>query len=107
VYRAGLVCRQCGDLEPHELQYAGRLLASTKCLTCGAVVKHDESHLRRAYLSDLESRVRTKPGRMVKRAVQHPAKYMAHLPFAILTKPAKLLEEAKPLLGGLRGARTR
>lgn len=107
VFRAGLVCRQCGDLQPHELQYAGRLLASTKCLNCGAVVKHDEAHLRRAYLSDLERRLRTKPARMAKRVAQHPAKYMAHLPYAILTKPVKLIEEAKPLLGGLLGARGR
>jgi hypothetical protein len=107
VFEADLACRECGDVEPHELQYAGRLLASTKCLTCGATIKHDDAALRRAYLRDLERRVRTKPARMAKRVVHHPAKYVTHLPYAILTKPARLLGEAKPLIDGLLGARDR
>jgi len=101
VYRAGLMCRVCRDVELHELRYAGRILAASTCLRCGAVVKHDEGDLRKAYLRDLESRLRTKPHRMVKRAVRHPAKFIGHLPSAIIHKPLSLLEEAKPLVGSL------
>ena len=106
-HHVDLVCRQCGQSELHELRYAGRLLASSTCLNCGAVIKHDESDLRRAYLKDLEGRLRTKPGRMAKRAVRHPAAFVTQLPYAILRKPARLLEEAKPVLAGLLGAHQR
>ncbi|MGH8888250.1 MAG: hypothetical protein ACRDV3_00640 [Acidothermaceae bacterium] len=101
VYRAGLMCRECGDVEMHELRYAGRILATSTCLTCGALVRHDESDLRKAYLRDLESRLRTKPHRMVKRVARHPAEFISELPSAIIHKPARLLEEARPLITAL------
>jgi hypothetical protein len=101
VYRAGLMCNECGDVEMHELRYVGRILARSTCLTCGAAMKHDEADLRTAYLRDLESRLRTKPHRMLKRAARHPAKFISQLPSAIIHKPARLLEEAKPLVGSL------
>ena len=104
VHRVGLMCRQCGDVQLHELRYAGRLLATSTCLTCGATVKHDDADLRRAYLRDLERRIRSKPGRMLRRAARHPAKFISQLPHAIMVKPAKMLEEAKPLLGCRLGA---
>lgn len=107
VHRVGLACRQCGDVQMHELRYAGRLLASSRCLNCGAVVMHEEPDLCKAYLKDLEMRVRTKPRRMIKRAARHPATFVAHLPYAVLVKPVKMLEEAKPLFASLRGAHGR
>lgn len=107
VYYADLVCRQCGENELHELRYAGRRLATSRCMNCGAVIKHDDADLRKAYLKDLEGRLRTKPSRMAKRAARHPAKFVTHLPNAILKKPARLIEEARSLMAGLLGAHGR
>jgi hypothetical protein len=95
------MCNECGDVEMHELRYVGRILARSTCLACGAAVKHDEADLRTAYLRDLESRLRTKPHRMLKRVARHPAKFISQLPSAIIHKPARLFEEAKPLVDGL------
>ena len=101
VYRAGLMCQTCGDVELHELRYAGRILATVTCLTCRTTIKHDEADLRKAYLRDLESRLRTKPHRMVRRAMRHPARFISQLPSAISHKPLRLLEETRPLTGDL------
>lgn len=97
VHHIEFVCRDCGDVQLHELRYAGRLLASSECLNCGAIIRHEDTDLRRAYLRDLELRLRSKPKRMMKRVLRHPAKFMSELPYTILVKPAKLLEEARPL----------
>lgn len=98
VYQVALSCSRCGDKELHELRYAGRVLASSTCMTCGHVVRHDEGDLRKAYLRDLSQRVRSKPVRMVRRALHHPVRFLAGLPGSIAAKPARLAEEVKPLL---------
>jgi hypothetical protein len=97
-HRVELVCRNCNQLSVHELTYAGRLLASSRCTACGHVMRHEEHDLRAAYRHDLEQRLRSKPGRMVRRAVRHPMRFAASLPGAVLTKPAKMLAELRPIM---------
>ncbi len=88
-----LECSNCGGEHLHELTYAGRLLASSVCSYCGFRVEHDLGDLRREYVHDVEQRLLTKPRRMAQRALHHPVSYLAMLPVAVLTKPAKVLAE--------------
>jgi hypothetical protein len=98
VHRVELTCHSCHQLVVHELTYAGRILASSRCTACGEVVRHEETDLRAAYLHDLEQRLRSKPARMVRRALRHPMRYARSLPAAIVTKPAKMIAELRTVL---------
>jgi hypothetical protein len=98
VHRVELVCDSCRQLSVHELRYAGRLLASSRCTSCGYRVRHEEGDLRSAYVQDLEQRLLSKPGRMARRAIRHPVRFAASLPGAVLSKPAKMLAEIRTIL---------
>jgi hypothetical protein len=97
-HRVELVCRSCHQVAVHELTYAGRILASSRCTACGHLVRHEEHDLRTAYVHDLEQRLLSKPGRMVRRAMRHPMRFAASLPGAVLSKPAKMLAELRTIL---------
>jgi tRNA(Ile2) C34 agmatinyltransferase TiaS len=98
IHRVELVCDSCRRLTVHELRYAGRILASTRCTACGYQMRHEEHDLRAAYMHDLEQRLLSKPGRMVRRAIRHPMRYAASLPAAVLSKPARMLAELRTIL---------
>ena len=98
IHRVELVCDSCRQRTVHELRYAGRLLASSRCTSCGYRMRHEEQDLRAAYVQDLEQRLLSKPGRMVRRAIRHPVRFAASLPGAVLTKPAKMLAELRTIL---------
>jgi hypothetical protein len=98
VHRVELVCDSCRELTVHEMTYAGRILASSKCTGCGYVMRHEENDLRAAYMHDLEQRLRSKPRRMVRRAIRHPMRYAVSLPGAVIAKPAKMLAELRTIL---------
>jgi hypothetical protein len=98
VHRVELTCQACHQLAVHELTYAGRILASSRCTACGRLVQHEEHDLRTAYLHDLEQRLLSKPGRMARRALRHPMRYAASLPAAMMRKPAKMLAELRTVL---------
>ena len=83
-----LNCHHCAGEHLHEVTYAGRLLASTVCSNCGHRIAKDLTALRRAYLADVEHRVRTKPRRMLRRVIRHPVTFALILPGALLVKPA-------------------
>lgn len=95
---ATLTCGNCGREGPHELDYAGRILASTQCRACGYTIRHPRDDLGPAYRHDLEQRVVTKPIRMLRRLRRHPVRFMLGLPVAVATKPKKLIEEVRPLV---------
>jgi hypothetical protein len=97
-HRVELVCRSCHELAVHELTYAGRILASSRCTRCGQLVRHEEHDLRSAYVHDLEQRLLSKPRRMIQRALRHPMRFAASLPGAMVTKPAKMLAELRTIL---------
>jgi hypothetical protein len=90
VHLVVLGCDSCRGEHLHEIRYAGRVLASTVCGNCGHRMAKDLSVLRRAYLSDFEHRVLTKPLRMLRSAVDHPVLFARELPGAVLTKPVKI-----------------
>jgi hypothetical protein len=92
---AVLTCSSCGVEADHELRYTGRLLHSTEC---GHVVRHDQRDLYVAYLRDLEHRVTSKPGRLLRAAVREPGAFARGLPRAVLRQPAKLAAEVWTLL---------
>ena len=94
-----LDCSHCSGEHLHEVTYAGRLLASTVCSNCGHRIAKDLSGLRRAYLADVEHRVRTKPRRMLRRVIRHPVAFALNLPGALLVKPAKMEAELRVLYG--------
>ena len=94
-----LHCHHCAGAHLHEVTYAGRLLASTVCSNCGHRIAKDLSSLRRAYLADVEHRVRTKPRRMLRRVIRHPVTFALNLPGAPLVKPAKMGAELRVLYG--------
>ena len=99
VHTALLACHECSGEHLHEVTYAGRLLASTVCSNCGHTVARDLPGLRRAYLADVEHRVRTKPRRMLRRVIRHPVSFALDLPGALLVKPAKMEAELRVLYG--------
>jgi hypothetical protein len=94
-----LDCSHCQGEHLHEITYAGRLLASSVCSNCGHIVAKDLPGLRRAYIADVEHRVRTKPRRMLRRVIRHPVSFALDLPGALLVKPAKLEAELRVLYG--------
>jgi len=99
VHTALLACHECSGEHLHEATYAGRLLAATVCSNCGHTVAKDLPGLRRAYLADVEHRVRTKPRRMLRRVIRHPVAFALDLPGALLVKPAKMEAELRVLYG--------
>ena len=94
-----LACHHCDGEHLHEVTYAGRLLASTVCSNCGHTIAKDLPELRRAYITDVEHRVRTKPRRMLRRVIRHPVAFALDLPGALLVKPAKMKAELRVLYG--------
>jgi len=100
VHRVVLQCTECHEVAVHELTYAGRILAQSRCTACGATVRHEESDLRAAYLRDLEHRLLSKPVRLVRRAAQHPVRFAFSLPGAVLRQPGKMLAELRTVLKG-------
>ena len=99
VHLVVLACQHCRAEHLHEVTYAGRLLASTVCSNCGLTIAKDLPDLRRAYIADVERRVRTKPRRMLQRVIRHPVAFAKDLPGALLTKPGKLEAELRVLYG--------
>lgn len=95
---ATLTCGNCGRESTHELDYAGRILASTKCQVCGYTIRHPRDDLGPAYRHDLEQRVASKPYRMLRRLRRHPVKFVLGLPSAVVSKPRKLIDEVRPLI---------
>lgn len=100
VHRVVLQCHECRQVAMHELTYAGRILATSRCTACGASVRHEEDDLRTAYLQDLEHRLLSKPARLVRRAAQHPVRFAVSLPAAVLRQPGKMLAELRTVLKG-------
>jgi hypothetical protein len=84
-----LGCHHCHGEHLHEVTYADRLLASTLCSNCGHQIAKDLPGLRRAYIADVEHRILTKPGRMLRRVMHHPVSFARGLPGALLLKPAR------------------
>jgi hypothetical protein len=91
VERASLLCRNCGEEAPHELAYAGNILACAKCCNCGYAAERDVS---KQYLRDLERRLRDKPRRMLRRFRRHPVAYSLLVVKQLATKPVHMWEEA-------------
>lgn len=85
-----LRCHRCAADTPHQIRYAGRLIAATRCDVCGRAV--DSADLRR-YLADLRHRVATKPSRMLRRLRHDPVEFALTLPGAVASKPIRVLQE--------------
>jgi hypothetical protein len=93
VEHAEFPCTSCGQTAEHELRYAGRLLESTRCTHCGHIVELEQRVLLPAYLHDLEQRVVSKPGRIVRRVGTDGATFLKGLPGAIIRQPVKIARE--------------
>ncbi len=90
---AELHCETCEQVTDHELHYAGRLLESVRCTRCGSHLELSQRALLPAYARDLESRIVSKPGRMLRRAARDPLGFARQLPGAILRQPKKFVRE--------------
>jgi len=101
---AVLGCARCGAATEHDLRYAGRLLVSSGCTVCGLRIDLD---VRRRYLSDLASRIRGKPKRVVRRLRHHPVTFTAGLPRSMLLKPLRMIDEVRLVLAAAERARRR
>lgn len=88
-----LRCGQCGRETPHELHYAGRLLALTECGVCGFTIRHSGSDMKSSYVADLGQRLATKPRRMLRRFARHPLRFASGLPASVLAKPRGIIDE--------------
>ncbi|GAA2021795.1 hypothetical protein [Nocardioides kribbensis] len=98
VEQASLRCESCEELTVHELHYAGRLLDAVRCTRCGRHLELSQRALLPAYVVDLEQRVVSKPGRMLRRAGADPLGFLRQLPRAVLRQPVKFLGEFRELL---------
>ena len=105
--RAHLLCEECGDLAIHDVQYAGRLVVSSVCTSCGAVTSADTTDARTRYLRDLEHRLQSKPRRLLRRALDDPKGFVATLPTKVVAQPTKLAREWRTLFGAPRARGTR
>ncbi len=90
---ADLLCERCERVTEHELHYAGRLLESVRCTTCGHHIAMTQRALVPAYLHDLEQRLASKPQRLYHRAVRDPRGFLTTLPRAVLRQPVKFARE--------------
>ncbi len=99
---AHLRCEACGRLALHAVQYAGRLVVSTQCGSCGSIVARDPAEARAEYLRDLEHRLQSKPARVLKRALSDPKAFLTTLPRKVAMQPTKLAREWRALLAASR-----
>lgn len=95
--RVVLSCSNCNRETEHEVHYAGRILAHAKCLACGTVMAQSSNELRKNYIKDLEHRIATKPGRLVRRILSDPKYLFTGIPKAIADQPKKFLDETREL----------
>ena len=95
VERTELMCSHCGRDTVQEAAYAGRVLTHITCTVCGTVVHYQGGGLKAKYIGDLQQRIRSKPRRLLHRAVKHPIRFLVSLPGAIARQPIKLLREVK------------
>lgn len=93
VERTELMCATCGQATEQEVTYAGRLMISVRCLTCGTEVHVHRDTLPDDYVADLRQRFASKPRRLAHRIRRHPLHFMVSLPRAVLRQPVKLLVE--------------
>lgn len=96
IEHATLTCASCLTECDHEVHYAGRLVAGFTCSNCGA---HVQINVVDDYLPDLGRRLRTKPGRMLRRFRKHPVSYTLNLPVSLATKPMKVVGELRAAIG--------
>ncbi len=94
---AELHCETCDRVTEHELRYTGRLLDSVRCTVCGAHLDVPARDMFPSYLADLEQRVASKPGRMLRRAAKDPAAFVRQLPGAVARQPGKILGELRSM----------
>ncbi|MGH8888256.1 MAG: hypothetical protein ACRDV3_00670 [Acidothermaceae bacterium] len=99
---AYLQCESCAAFAVHTVSYAGRLLVSTRCTSCDAVVSGDAGEARARYMRDLEHRLQSKPRRMLRRAVDDPKGFVATLPAKAAAQPGKLAREWRTLFSATR-----
>jgi hypothetical protein len=100
-----LSCARCGLESFHQISYVGIMLVEAQCATCGLTTGINHDLLYHTYLREFESRVRSKPRRVLKAATRSPKQFMLHLPIAVLTKPYKLGEELTSLHHTVRSGR--
>lgn len=93
IEHAQLYCETCEKVTNHELHYAGRLLESVRCPVCETQFELSQRALLPAYVRDLESRIVSKPRRMMNRAARDPLGFARQLPGAILRQPRKFARE--------------
>ena len=93
-----LHCETCDLDTSHELHYAGRLLESTRCTRCGSHLEVNQRTMLPAYAHDLEKRILSKPGRMLRRARKDPWGYLRSLPGAVVRQPVKFVREFSEVL---------
>lgn len=96
IERAMLRCSTCGKVTEHRVRYAGRLIADITC-SCGALTSRDPAEAWAEYVRDLEQRLRSKPGRLLRRAADDPVRFLTDLPGKLVAQPFKLAREWRAL----------
>ncbi|MEY4323326.1 MAG: hypothetical protein RL410_1107 [Actinomycetota bacterium] len=94
---AELMCSVCNRESVHAVHYAGRILAHSKCLSCGTVYRQTPAVLRKSYFRDLEHRVKTKPFRLFRRLRIDPGYLREGFIEGVKRQPSKFIDEAKEL----------
>ncbi len=97
IERTELMCSICGRATEQEIAYAGRLMVSARCLTCGNEIHVARESLPEEYKDDLLDRLRSKPHRLAHRLRKHPWRVLRSLPGAIVRQPYKLLTELRTI----------
>jgi hypothetical protein len=93
-----LECDRCGE-QPHLISYAGNVLTSIVCSRCAKNLGPAQGVLLREYLTDFEGRLLHKPGKLVRRAVHEPLRFLLwDLPVGLVLKPAEILKEWREIV---------
>jgi hypothetical protein len=100
-----LTCSRCGLESLHRVSYVGPILMEVACASCGLITRNTHDEIYHAYLHELESRVRSKPRRVLRAATRSPREFTLHLPYSLLTKPYRLGEELASLHHLVRSGR--
>lgn len=95
---AELYCLHCKKDTPHLINYAGNILKSVKCMTCGNEIEIKRDKLLENYAVDFIERILTKPYRMTKELEGDLKKFIVSLPIRIITKPYRIAKEVENII---------
>lgn len=99
VVLAELDCPNCLRATRHEVHYVAGLLHRLDCQVCGQRWAISHRRLRNQYLRHMPARILSKPVRLVREARRQPLALALSMPIRLFSKPARLAGEVGAVAG--------